>query len=81
MSVKRVWQYSENWGVGIKPQKIRSSADMLSSAAESTKRGILTLNPFGTKISVPKLNLPSDEFITYKRPISDKLSKILKNLK
>ena len=81
MSVKRVWQYSEKWGTGVYNQNVRSSADILSGAIESTKKGILTLNPFGTKIRMPKLNLPSDEFITYKRPMPSKLSKILKNLK
>ena len=81
MSVKRVWQYSEKWGIGVKPQKIRSSNEMTNGAVESVKKGILTLNPFGTKVKMPKLNLPSDEFITYKKPLPSRLSKILKNLK
>ena len=81
MSVKRLWQYSEKWGTGRYNQKMRSSADMVSGAIESTKKGILTLNPFGTKVKMPKLNLPSDEFLTYKRPMPSRLSKILKNLK
>ena len=81
MSVKRIWVYSDKWGGGIEPKKIRSSADMINGAIDSTKKGILTLNPFGTKITMPKLNLPSDEFITYKKPIPSMLSKLLKNLK
>lgn len=81
MSVKRIWQYSEKWGVGIQPKKIRSSSDMIDGALESTRKGILTINPFGAKVKMPKLNLPSDEYIMYKKSLPSKLSKILKNLK
>ena len=80
MSVKKVWQYSDKWGVGVKPQK-NHSYDMVKDAIESTKKGILTLNPFGTKVKMPKFNLPSDEFITYKKPVPSLLSRIFKNLK
>lgn len=81
MNVKRIWQYSDKWSLGLKPQKVHSSSDMINGAIEATKKGILTLNPFGTKITMPKLNLPSDEFITYNKPVPSLLSKILKNLK
>lgn len=82
MSVKRIWNYSDKWGINVQPKKIRSSVNTTDSVIEATKKGILTLNPFGTKIKMPKLNLPSDEFVTYKKPLLPAvLKKILKNLK
>ena len=79
MSVKRIWIYSDKWGIGVQPQK---SHTIQGSALDSMQRGILTLNPFGSKVRVPKLNLPSDEFIKYEKPVLPALlKKILKNLK
>ena len=79
MSVKRIWIYSDKWGIGVQPQK---SNTILGSASDSIQRGILTLNPFGSKVRMPKLNLPSDEFIKYEKPVLPAvLKKILKNLK
>ena len=79
MNLKKVWRYSEKWNIGVKPQKVRSTANMASGAIESTKKGVLTLNPFGTNVKMPKLNLPSDEFITYS--YGAPLQKLLKNIK
>lgn len=79
MSVKRIWNYSDKWGIGVQPQK---SHIIHGSASDSIQRGILTLNPFGSKVRTPKLNLPSDEFIKYEKPVLPAvLKKILKNLK
>ena len=72
------WNFSETWARGIfaiKQPKIQPQKGAINSAL----KGILTLNPFGKSVKLPK-SLPSDEFMTFKYPKRKLLDQILKHL-
>ena len=72
------WNYSDTWVRGIFALK-KSKPQPENDAVTSTLKGILSLNPFGKSVKLPK-KLPSDEFMTFKYPKRKLLDEILKNL-
>jgi hypothetical protein len=78
--MKMIWNYSDTWARGIFAYKTNQSKLKNSNVIDSFNNALSTFNPFGNSLKLPK-KLPSDEFITYKKPISSLLSRFLKNLK
>lgn len=77
MSIR--WNYSDTWSRGILALRNQTPKVSKRGALDSTLRGILSLNPFGCSIKMPK-KLASDEFMTFKYPNIKLIDKILKNL-
>ena len=73
------WNYSDTWAKGIFTLKNQAPEINKRNAVDSTLRGILSLNPFGTTVKMPK-KLASDEFMTFKYPKMNLIDNILKNL-
>lgn len=72
------WNLSDTWARGIfalKQPKTQPKCD----AVNSTLKSILSLNPFGKSLKLPK-RLSSDEFMTFKYPKRKLLDQILKHL-
>ncbi len=79
--MKIIWNYSDIWAKGIfaRNSRIKSNTNKQNSIVRSTVQGILTLNPFGTKVKLPK-KLDSEKFMTFRYPRRNLLDIILKKL-
>lgn len=73
------WNYSDKWVRGIFVLKDKTQKVQRIDAVTSTMKGVLSLNPFGKFVKMPK-KLQSDEFMTFKYPKRKLLDEILKNL-
>lgn len=62
------WNYSDNWTRGIFTLR-HARHQQKNDSVNSTLKGILTLNPFGTSAKIPK-KLASEEFMTFRYPKS-----------